>query len=116
MTVDGVTMDELLEAVEECLRDELLPAAEGRSAYLLRVSVGALAQVRRELALGPELDEAHDRRLVTLGVADDLALATEIRAGGLTEGRRDEIVAALRERVSDQLRVVQASPRSSGSQ
>ena len=109
------TADELLEAVEECLRDELLPSAEGRAGYLLRVSVAALAQVRRELALGAELDRAHRHRLATLGVADDLALADEIRAGHLSDARREAILAALRASVADQLRVV-APPRSSGSQ
>ena len=109
------TADELLEAVEECLRDELLPAADGRTSYLLRVSVAALSQVRRELALADELDEAHRRRLERLGVADDLALADEIRAGVIDDARRYEIVLACRERIADQLRVV-SPPRSSGSQ
>jgi hypothetical protein len=109
------TVDELLEAVEECLRDELLPEADGRTNYLLRVSVAALSQVRRELALGAQIEETHRRRLDLLGVADDLGLAAEIRAGGLDPARHNEIVLALRERVADQLRVV-APSRPSGSQ
>ncbi len=109
------TIDELLEAVEECLREELLPSAEGRARYLLRVSVAALAQVRRELTLSESLDAAHRARLERLGVVDDLALATEIRDGGLSPDRRADILRMLGERVADQLRVV-APARSSGSQ
>lgn len=109
------TTDELIEAVEECLREELLPEADGRASYLLRVSVAALAQVRRELSLSDELDDAHQRRLERLGVTSDVALAEEIRAGNLSKPRRADVIAALRERVADQLRVV-APSRSSGSQ
>ncbi len=106
--------DHLLEAVIETLRDELLPGASGRERYLLRLSVAAIEQVRRELELGVGLEHDHVERLGSLGVADDAALADEIRSGVTTE-RRAEILAVLRNQVAGRLRVV--SPRSSsGSQ
>ena len=101
------TTDELLEAVAECLADELMPQASGRERYLLRVCVAALGQVRRELTLGPQHDRDHSERLARLGVADDAALAEEIRAG-IGPERTAAVMAALRERVRDQVAVVSA--------
>jgi hypothetical protein len=100
------TVLDLLEAIEECLADEVLPDAEGRTRHLVRLSAAAVAQVRRDLELGPDLEAAHRRRLDRLGVADDIELADEIRRGGLTDDRRNDVLAALRERVADQLSIV----------
>ena len=103
------TADELLEAVEECLRTELLPDLDGRQQYLVRVCSAAVAQVRRELQLHDVQAAADRARLADLGVRDDAELVAEIRAGVSGERRR-AIVVALTQRVRDQLAVV--DPRS----
>jgi hypothetical protein len=75
------TTSDLLEAVTEYLRDELLPAADGATRYQLRVCVAALEIARRDLTYGPAVAAEHQRLLATLGVSDDAALAAEIRRG-----------------------------------
>jgi hypothetical protein len=75
------TTSDLLEAVTEYLRDELLPAADGATRYQLRVCVAALEIAWRDLTYGPAVAAEHQRLLATLGVSDDAALAAEIRRG-----------------------------------
>jgi hypothetical protein len=57
---------ELIEAVTECLRDELLPALSGRAAFQARVAAGVLAIARRELLGAPRADAAEAARLRAL--------------------------------------------------
>jgi len=92
------TADELLEAVQEWIEGLSL---DGRDRFLARVSTRALDVVRRELALGPVLDERHERRLHDLGVESDADLAAQIRAG---RHERD-VVQAVRDAVVDKLSV-----------
>lgn len=47
---DRPTVDELLRSVERFLRDEIVPATEGRRQFLARVAANAVALVERELA------------------------------------------------------------------
>lgn len=101
---DRPTADELLQAVEEFVRGEVLPAHEGRSAFHLRVAANVLAIVRRQLALGPEQRRAHAARLAKLGVTTDAELAAAIRSGALDE-RDAEVVAVVRASVADKLAV-----------
>lgn len=86
------------------VRDAFTTGAFGDS-YLTRVAANALAIARRELTLGPELAARHDTRLHTLGLADDTAVATAIRAGAA--GR--DVVAAVVDATRDRLLV--ANPR-----
>ena len=102
------TAAELTEAVREFLEGEVMPSAEGRVRFLARVAANALGQVERELALGPEHARAHAERLDALGAADDDALAAAIRDGSL-DGRRADVVAALRATAVERLRI--ANPR-----
>ena len=95
---DRPTADELLEAVQEWIEGLSL---DGRDRFLARVSTRALDVVRRELALGPVLDERHERRLHDLGVESDADLAAQIRAG---RHERD-VVQAVRDAVVDKLSV-----------
>lgn len=95
---------ELVTAVREFLEGEVLPEAEGRRAYHLRVAVNALGMVERELALGPAQEAAHGERLARLGVRDEAELAAAIRSGRLDD-RYEEVVAAVRETVRDKLLV-----------
>jgi hypothetical protein len=102
------TAAELTRAVREFLEDEVMPATDARLRFLTRVAANALAQVERELDLGPGQAKAHADRLAALGVADDAALARAIRDGSLDD-RLDEVVAATRAGVIDRLRI--ANPR-----
>ena len=99
---------DLVEAVREFLENEVMTTDDRRLAFHGRVAAYALAQVERELALGPEHAAAHAERLAALGVADDAALAAAIRAGEL-DGREAELVAALRATAAEKLRI--ANPR-----
>ena len=102
------TAGELAQAVREFLEGEVMPAADGRLRFLARVAANVMAQLERELALGPEHTRAHAQRLAALGLDDDAALVRAIRDGTLDE-RMDEVVVATRASVVEKLRV--ANPR-----
>jgi hypothetical protein len=102
------TTQELLEAVREFLRDEVMPATEGRVQFHTRVAANLLGIVEREVALGPDAADAHARRLAALGVADDAELAAAIREGRLDD-RIGEVVDAMRASTFERLCI--ANPR-----
>jgi hypothetical protein len=102
------TAAELAEAVREFLEREVMPATDGRLRFLARVAANVVAQLERELVLGPEQRAAHAERLASLGVRDDGELCAAIRAGALDD-RMQEVLAAVRAGVVDKLRV--ANPR-----
>ena len=80
---------ELLEAVAAFLRDEAMPALDGRLAFHARVAANVLDIVRRELEVMPRARAAEAGRLAALlgrdGDADVLnaALCDAITAGTL---------------------------------
>lgn len=92
-------LDELLEAVRDVLRDDLLPGADGRDGYQIRVCVNVLEMAVRELRLGAAIE----RNQVT-----DAELAAEIRAGTVDPEHAD-VVSAVFTRTAQLLDVV--SPR-----
>lgn len=100
---DRPDLDELLAAVVEFLRDLDVPEEQR---YHLRVAVNVVEIVRRELALGPAQETAHQERLAALGVGDDAELARRLRSGELDPAA---VRAAVLESVVDKLRV--ANPR-----
>jgi aminoglycoside phosphotransferase (APT) family kinase protein len=102
------TAGELLEAVGHFLAADVQPGTAGRVSFHARVAGNVLATVRRELLHGPQAQASHRARLAGLGCADDDALSAAI-ADGRLDGRRGEVVAAVREAVRDRLRV--ANPR-----
>ena len=102
------TTADLAQAVREFLEGEVMPATEGRLRFLARVAAGAVAQIERELELGPELARTRAARLAALGVRDDRDLCAAIRDGSLDD-RMDEVRAAVRASVVDKLRI--ANPR-----
>jgi hypothetical protein len=102
------TTEELLEAVREFLRDEVLPQTEGRLQFHARVAANVLAIVEREVALGPAYEAAHAQRLSRLGVAGDAELAAAIRDGRL-DHRIGDVVAALRASTFERLAI--ANPK-----
>jgi hypothetical protein len=109
MTLYGEpTAAELVTAIEEFLRGEVIPAVEGRLAFQTLVAANAAAIVGRELRDGPAQEAAHTARLATLGVADDAELVAAIRAGDL-DGRAAELLAVLRTSVEAKLAV--ANPK-----
>ncbi|WP_433802847.1 phosphotransferase [Actinomycetospora sp. CA-084318] len=104
---DRPTVDELLEAVDGFLAEDL-EAADDRSRYLARVSRTAVGIVRREERLGPGLGRLHDEALRAAGCPDDAALAAGLRAGTLDP---DEPAVAAAVRSSTLTRLAVANPR-----
>ena len=105
---DIPTAAQLVEAVREFLERDVMAATEGRVQFHTRVAVNVLGMVEREMALGPQQAESHAAGLAALGMADETALATAIRAGDLDD-RLDEVSAFVRATVEDKLRV--ANPK-----
>jgi hypothetical protein len=60
--------NELLEAVQAFLRNEVLPRLEGFAAYNTRVAANSLAIVARELQLRPELERLDQAMARQLGI------------------------------------------------
>ncbi len=114
MPTDRPTAAELLSAVRNHLIDTLSPMLEGQPAFHLRVATNALAIVQRTMAEGDALDQAELTRLQKLlghdGDLTDLnrTLASQIRRGEL-DGRREALLAHLRQTAIDKLRL--ANPR-----
>lgn len=75
------TAAELVEAVEEYLREDVLATTEGQVRFHARVAANALAVVARELVAGPGAERDHAERLASLGVEDEAGLARAIRSG-----------------------------------
>lgn len=107
---DRPTVDEMLQAVEEFVREEMLPLHDGRSAFHLRVAANMLAMVRRQSALGAGHRAAHRARLATLGMDSDAELAGAIRSGALDD-RVADVMAVVRQSVTDKLAVANPSYR-----
>ena len=107
---DRPTAVELLEAIREFLKQDVMPTVEGRVRFHSRVAVNALGMLERELRLGPDLDAADRARLAALlGHDADLATLTTELAGRIRDrsldDRRDDVVAAVRESVRAKLLV-----------
>lgn len=107
---DRPTMAELLEAVREYLERDVM-AVEGRVGFHARVAARVLRTVERELEHGDsQLTAGIAARRSLLGRTDgtyrelETELATRIRAGDL-DGRRDDVVAVVRDSVVAKLLV-----------
>ena len=87
MRPDRPTADELLEAVEEFLRDKVMPAVDGQVAFHARVAANVVGAVRREIAQSPKIEADQHARLLALlkhdGPLEDLnrELCEQIRDG-----------------------------------
>jgi len=90
MRPDRPTAEELLGAVEEFLRDKVMPATEGQISFHARVAANVVGAVRREIAQSPGIEEDQITRLRALlnhdGSLEDLnrELCNQIRAGERT--------------------------------
>lgn len=93
-----ISTEVLLEAVAQCLSDDILPGlADERERYLLRVCISALGMARRDLVLPPGQLEAERLALRQLlqdglkmplpqgpeGLSDEHMLARRLRAGDI---------------------------------
>ncbi len=84
---DRPTRTELLQALEDFLRIDLMPKLEGASSFHVRVAANVTAIVRRELELAPELEAGEARRLEQLlACSEDLGamnreLCRRLRSG-----------------------------------
>jgi hypothetical protein len=67
---DPPEIAQLLEAVTDYLRQQVIPGTEARLSFLARVSANALDTVRREVLLGPQAQAREMQRLRAL-LGDD---------------------------------------------
>ncbi|MFJ8812134.1 phosphotransferase family protein [Amycolatopsis thermoflava] len=100
------TAAELVEAVAEFLRADVMPGTEGRVSFQARVAANVLGIVSRELRLGTAQERRHVDRLAALGFATHAELARAVRSGAVDVA---DVVAAVRADVTDRLLV--ANPK-----
>ncbi len=87
MRPDRPTAEELLEAVEEFLRERAIPELQGQSSFHARVAANVVGAVRREIAESAPIEADQHRRLLALlkhdGDVETLnrELCEQIRAG-----------------------------------
>ena len=89
MRPDRPNVDELLEAVEEFLRDKAMPALDGHLNFNARVAANVVGICRREIAQSPQIEANQiDRMVAILGHDGDIRelnreLCLLIRDGGI---------------------------------
>jgi hypothetical protein len=101
------TAAEVLAAVSEFLRSEVVPCTDKRVGFHARVAANLVDAVERELLFGAEADATHRARLDTLGVVDDTELAAQLR-DGQWDARLTDLIPPLRATTIERLRI--ASP------
>lgn len=84
------TAAELLAAVSEFLRADVLGTTTGHTQYLLRVAINVVDIVQREVEQRPGAEARLGAALAELGVADEAELARAIRSGAF-DGRDEEL-------------------------
>ena len=88
------TASELLEAVEEFLRNDVMPSTSGRVSFHARVAANVVAMVAREIDATPGAAARRRAELAPLGVSSETELAAGIAAGRF-DGEADTLHAAL---------------------
>jgi len=89
MRTDRPSVDELLEAVEEFLRDHAMPALPGHLSFHARVAANVVGITRREIAQSDQIEADQLQRLVGIlkheGSLKDLnrELSEKIRSGDI---------------------------------
>jgi hypothetical protein len=78
---------ELLEAVRQFLRQEVLPELDGFKAYQTRVAANALGIVAREMQMGAGLAELDAQIAASLGLDAQAGAVTQQIALSLRDGR-----------------------------
>lgn len=108
---------ELLAAVRQFLREQVLPELDGFKAYNARVAANALGIVARELELGAGLVALDEQMAAALGLDAETASIPRHIALALRDGRivaDEKIVSYLRQRTL--LSIAIDNPRYSGLQ
>ena len=81
---------ELLDAVAEFMRKELMPRLSGRVAFHARIAINVLAIVRREMTLGPAAAAREEARLAELLDAEgDAEALTDVLGERIAHGEID---------------------------
>ena len=99
--MSGTESTELLAAVRQFLREEVLPELDGFKAYTTRVAANALGIVARELEMGAGLAEL-DKQIASTLDLDELAgpvtrqIALALRDGTMAQDQR--VLSYLRQR------------------
>ena len=87
---DEPTPEELIKAVADFLRNDIVPAISGHNAFKLRVSINALELVTRQLALQEASNAAEAARLgQLLGREGSLAELNRALADQIATGKVD---------------------------
>lgn len=74
---------QIVDAVREFLREEVMPATEGAVSFHARVAANLLDTLARELALGEAGEQRYTAALAGLGCRDEDDLALRIRSRDL---------------------------------
>ena len=111
------TAEELLSAVRQFLREQVLPELQGFKAYNTRVAANALGIVARELELGMDVAELDEKIAMQLGlenreVSVSRQIALALRDGQLVVDSR--VLTYLQKRT--QLAIAINNPKYSGLQ
>jgi len=97
---DQPTPVELINAVTEFLRADVVPQISGHSAFKLRVAMNALDLVARQLTLEPQGDAAEAERLSKLlGVSGSLEDLNRMLSARIAGGEADFTTPGLTEHV-----------------
>ena len=87
---DEPTPEELIKAIADFLRNDIVPVIGGHDAFKLRVSINALDLVARQLTLEQESDAAEKARLEELlGQQGSLGELNRMLAGRIAKGEVD---------------------------
>jgi hypothetical protein len=81
------TAEELLSAVRQFLREQVLPELQGFKAYNTRVAANALGIVARELELGMDVVELDEKIAMQLGLEEQAVSVSRQIALALRDGR-----------------------------
>ena len=99
--MSGTESTELLAAVRQFLREEVLPELDGFKAYTTRVAANALGIVARELEMGAGLAELDNQIASTLDLDEQAGPVTRQIALALRDGtmaQDERILTYLRQR------------------
>ena len=87
---DEPTPEELIKAVADFLRDEIVPEIKGHNAFKLRVGINALDLVTRQLTLAQPSDAAETARLSRLlGMQGSLLVLNRALSERIASGESD---------------------------
>ncbi len=80
---DAPSAEDLIQAVQEYLSEDLLPKSSGAEKWKLRIAVNSLSIAIRELTERDEDQATYAKIMNELGVEDEASLAEKIKAGEL---------------------------------